>query len=118
MLEALDLNEEATQDIIWIHACRNQLVHAFSDKVTYIKNNHQNVKSYQFYDVVEEKSADEHIFKGPVDFTKIKDLLFEEQTEYYICGPKPFLEKMLLELRANKVADQQIFYEEFGPKSI
>lgn len=118
MLEAMDLNEEATQDVIWIHACRNRQVHAFSDKITYIRNNHENVKSYQFYDVVEEKVHEEHIFEGPVDFTKIKDLRFEDHTEYYICGPKPFLEKMLLELKTNKVGEQQIFYEEFGPKSI
>lgn len=117
MLEAIDLNED-TQDIIWIHACRNRKVHAFSDKISYIRNNHENIKSYQFYDVVEEKTADARIFEGPVDLNKVRDLKFDDQTEYYICGPKPFLEKMLLELKNNNVREQQIFYEEFGPKSI
>src|SRR5690554_7827158 len=51
MLEALDLDEQAEHEVVWIHACRNKDVHAFADKIKYIENNHPNVRKYQFYDI-------------------------------------------------------------------
>lgn len=118
MLETLDLQDKFQQEVVWIHACRNKEVHAFADKVKNIENNHENVRKYQFYDVVEESLADQNILEGQIDFTKIKDWKFEQDSEYYVCGPRPFIEKMIVELKTNQVNDHQIFFEEFGPKSI
>ncbi len=118
MLETLDLQDKFQQKVVWIHACRNKEVHAFADKVKNIENNHENVRKYQFYDVVEESLADQNILEGQIDFTKIKDWKFEQDSEYYVCGPRPFIEKMIVELKTNQVNDRQIFFEEFGPKSI
>jgi len=118
MLETLDLQDKFQQEVIWIHACRNKEVHAFADKVKNIENNHENVRKYQFYDVVEESLADQNTLEGQIDFTKIKDWKFEQDSEYYVCGPRPFIEKMIVELKTNQVNDHQIFFEEFGPKSI
>ena len=118
MLETLDLQDKFQQKVVWIHACRNKEVHAFADKVKNIENNHENVRKYQFYDVVEESLADQNILEGQIDFTKIKDWKFEQDSEYYVCGPRPFIEKMIVELKTNQVNDHQIFFEEFGPKSI
>lgn len=118
MLETLDLQDKFQQEVVWIHACRNKEVHAFADKVKNIENNHENVRKYQFYDVVEESLADQNILEGQIDFTKIKDWKFEQDSEYYVCGPLPFIEKMIVELKTNQVNDHQIFFEEFGPKSI
>lgn len=118
MLEALDLDEQAEHEVVWIHACRNKDVHAFADKIKYIENNHPNVRKYQFYDIVEESVADKSVLKGHIDFTKIKDWKFDQNAEYYVCGPRPFIEKMIVELKTNQVTEDQIFFEEFGPKSI
>ncbi|HLW63317.1 MAG TPA: NO-inducible flavohemoprotein [Flavobacterium sp.] len=118
MLETLDLDEEVKHEVVWIHACRNKEVHAFANKIKYIQNNHPNVRKYQFYDIVEESVADESILKGRIDFKKIKDWQFDQNAEYYVCGPQPFIEKMLVELKTNQVNEEQIFFEEFGPKSI
>lgn len=118
MLETLDLQDKFQQEVVWIHACRNKEVHAFADKVKNIENNHENVSKYQFYDVVEESLADQNTLEGQIDFTKIKDWKFEQDSEYYVCGPRPFIEKMIVKLKTNQVNDHQIFFEEFGPKSI
>lgn len=118
MLETLDLNEEAQQDVVWIHACRNKEVHAFADKIKNIQNNHPNVRKYQFYDIVEESVADASVLKGHIDFTKIEDWKFDSDAEYYVCGPRPFIEKMIGDLKTNQVNEEQIFFEEFGPKSL
>lgn len=118
MLEALDLNDEAQQDVFWIHACRDKDVHAFADKIKYIENNHQNVRKYQFYDVVEEHLADNSVIEGRIDFSKMTDWQFDPEAEYYVCGPRPFIEKMIVDLKSNQVDEQQIFFEEFGPKSL
>ncbi|MFV0224199.1 NO-inducible flavohemoprotein [Empedobacter falsenii] len=118
MLETLDLNEEAQQDVVWIHACRNKEVHAFADKIKNIQNNHPNVRKYQFYDIVEESVADASVLKGHIDFTKIEDWKFDSDAEYYVCGPRPFIEKMIDDLKTNQVNEEQIFFEEFGTKSL
>lgn len=119
MLEALDLDENMQQDIVWIHACRDKSVHAFSDKIKYIQNNHSNVRKYQFYDVLEEQEImEEDVFKGHIDFNKISNWEFDPEAQYYICGPKVFIEKIITDLTLNQIGEEQIFFEEFGPKSI
>lgn len=118
MLETLNLNEKVLQDVVWIHACRSKEVHAFADKVKYIQDNHPNVRKYQFYDVIEESVVDTNVLKGHVDFTKMEDWKFDKDAEYYVCGPRSFIEKMIKDLKTNQVNEEQIFFEEFGPKSL
>ncbi|MDM1299987.1 NO-inducible flavohemoprotein [Empedobacter falsenii] len=118
MLETLDLNEKVQHDVVWIHACRNKEVHAFADKIKLIQNNHPNVSKYQFYDYMEESIADSSVLKGHIDFKKIEDWKFDKDSEYYVCGPRPFIKKMIEELEINQVNEEQIFFEEFGPKSL
>ncbi len=118
MLETFDLNEKVQHDVVWIHACRNKEVHAFADKIKLIQNNHPNVSKYQFYDYIEESIADSSVLKGHIDFKKIEDWKFDKDSEYYVCGPRPFIKKMIEELEINQVNKEQIFFEEFGPKSL
>lgn len=56
--------------------------------------------------------------KGHIDFKKIEDWKFDKDSEYYVCGPRPFIKKMIEELEINQVNKEQIFFEEFGPKSL
>ncbi len=118
MLETLDLNEKVEHDVVWIHACRNKEVHAFADKIKHIESNHSKLSKYQFYDNVEETIADPSILQGHIDFTKIADWKFDKDAEYYVCGPRIFIEKMVDNLKTNQVKEEQIFFEEFGPKSL
>ncbi len=118
MLEHLNGTTENDKELIWVHACRNSEVRAFADRIDTIAKEDQQVKQHQFYEVVNETLAGKEVYEGMLDFSKIEKWQFEPEAEYYICGPKPFIEKAVKELTDNKISENHIFFEEFGPKSI
>ena len=118
MLEHLNGTTENDKELIWVHACRNSEVRAFADRIDSITKEDQKVKQHQFYEVVNETLAGKEVYEGMLDFSKIEKWQFEPDAEYYICGPKPFIEKAVKELTDNKISENHIFFEEFGPKSI
>lgn len=118
MLEHLNGTAENDKELIWVHACRNSEVRAFADRIDSITKEDQQVKQHQFYEVVNETLAGKEVYEGMLDFSKIEKWQFEPNAEYYICGPKPFIEKAVKELTDNKISENHIFFEEFGPKSI
>lgn len=118
MLEHLAQNSEDDNKLIWIHACRNLEVRAFGKKIDAITQKNQQIEQHQFYEVINETLDNPKVYKGMLDFTKIKNWHFEPDAEYYICGPKPFIEKTVKDLTEHHIKEQHIYYEEFGPKSI
>lgn len=118
MLEYLENKTEKQEELVWIHACRNTEVRAFAERIESIAEKNEQLKQHQFYDVVDEKLADKNVYEGILDFSKINHWQFSPDAEYYVCGPKPFIEKAVKELTANKINENHIFFEEFGPKSI
>lgn len=117
MLESLNQSTKSNE-LVWIHACRNAEVRAFADQIESIAKEDQKLKQHQFYEVVNETLAGKEVYEGMLDFSKIEKWQFDPEAEYYICGPKPFIEKAVKELTDNKINEKYIFFEEFGPKSI
>ena len=109
-------NEDESTPITWIHGCRNEAVHAFKDRLAEITNSHLNIRQHIFYDQVE--SLDTSFYQGWVELSKIKDQVIDQQAEYYICGPGPFISKHYTFLVDNNVPKSAIHFEEFGPASL
>lgn len=118
MLEALELSGKVDHNIVWIHGCRSQKVQAFKNKINYISNNCALVKSIFFYDTLETTTDNDPTYQGVVDLATIKEYEFNNQADYYLCGPHFFLEKQLKDLKAMNINADQIFYEEFSPASL
>lgn len=118
MLEALELSGVVNHNIVWIHGCRNQEVQAFRNKLSYITNNCSQVKPIFFYDSLDQVAEDIETYQGVVDLSTIKGYEFTNEADYYLCGPHPFLEKQLRDLKALNISADQIFYEEFTPASV
>ncbi len=118
MLEALELSGVVNHNIVWIHGCRNQEVQAFRNKLSYITNNCSQVKPIFFYDSLDQVAEDIEAYQGIVDLSTIKGYEFTNEADYYLCGPHPFLEKQLRDLKALNISADQIFYEEFTPASV
>ncbi|EKB07333.1 hypothetical protein HMPREF9711_00160 [Myroides odoratimimus CCUG 3837] len=118
MLEALELSGVVNHNIVWIHGCRNQEVQAFRNKLSYITNNCSQVKPIFFYDSLDQVAEDIETYQGVVDLSTIKGYEFTDEADYYLCGPHPFLEKQLRDLKALNISADQIFYEEFTPASV
>lgn len=114
MLESLIQQEGAV--VQWIHGCREAEVHAFKDRLAEVVQEHVNVKQHIFYDVVDEAEA--HVNQGWVELAHVNDAVVSQNAEYYICGPRGFIEKHYQYLVDQKVDKASIFFEEFGPASL
>lgn len=102
--------------VMWIHGCRNEEVHAFKDKVAELVNINRKLQQHVFY----EHSSGENnsTYSGRVDLEMIKDIVINPDSEYYICGPAPFITMHYNFLIKNGVHRSSIYFEEFGPSSL
>ena len=115
MLESL-IQREDQPAIQWIHGCREVDVHAFKQRIADIAKENDNVISHVFYNTVDETT--ENIYSGWVELAEIQSDMFSREAEYYICGPRGFIEKHYQYLLDQNVDKSSIFFEEFGPASL
>ena len=118
MLENLTQRVESTNEvpITWIHGCRNEAVHAFKDRVAEIAHLYANINQHVFYEQINEQQ--ENLHQGWVDLEHVKEAVLEQEAEYYICGPAPFIKKHYNFLVDHGVEKTAIYFEEFGPASL
>lgn len=111
MLETL-ASKQSEQHINFVHAARNESVHAFHDHVTELISALPNANyMYGYSDLNSENHGN---FKGYLT----KDTLSEavkENSIYYVVGPIPFMKHVAHLLHELGVNDANIRYELFGP---
>ncbi|KYG59698.1 NO-inducible flavohemoprotein [Planococcus maritimus] len=91
--------------VSFLHAARNETVHAFDKDIQQYVAAMDNAKYKTLY-------SDEP--QGYITRELLEDMI-DVNGEVYVCGPVPFMEKMISELRAIGMTDAQIHYEFFGP---
>lgn len=91
--------------VSFLHAARNETVHAFDKDIQQYVAAMDNAKYKTLY-------SDEP--QGFITRELLEDMI-DVNGEVYVCGPVPFMEKMISELRAIGMTDAQIHYEFFGP---
>ncbi|TDL31316.1 NO-inducible flavohemoprotein [Jeotgalibacillus sp. S-D1] len=109
MLESV-AKENPSRPVTFIHAARNQEVHAFSNDVKEIMKKLENGKSYLIYEDGNEGSD----FTGYLN-TKILDSIVDHDSLCFICGPVRFMEAIIQSLLETGIPAEQIQYEFFGP---
>ena len=114
--ELIGKGDEMKTPITWVHGCRNEGVHAFKDRLVELEQNCAFLKKHIFYDSPAETTADQH--RGWVELAMIADDILQENADYYICGPAPFISKHHNFLLAKGVPKEKIRFEEFGPASL
>lgn len=115
MLQVL-LKQEQVPQINWIQGFRSPSVQAFKNDLEEWTNKHPQLKSYTFYE--EDCAKAENVIEGRVDLDKIEGLSFNNQTDYFICGPQAFIQANYDYLVSKGVSAKQIFFEEFGPHTL
>lgn len=104
------------RQVRWAHACRSENVHAFRDQVKIWDEEHDWFEHVVFYENAQ--NEDKHTRSGRMDVREISEMLLIPEADYYLCGPKPFLEKTIADLSALGVDRKKLFFEEFGPQTI
>lgn len=110
------------RQVKWAHACRSESVHAFREQISAWQAEHDWFEHIVFYENTDQVSRDKEIAKdirsGRLDLAEISEMLLIPEAEYYLCGPKPFIEKTIKDLSALGVDAKKLFFEEFGPQTI
>ena len=89
----------------FLHAARNESFHAFDQDIRKYTESMDNATYKTLYSDEPSGYITRDILAEYVDVTG----------DVYVCGPVPFMEAMIRELRALGMKEEQIHYEFFGP---
>ncbi|WP_316822023.1 NO-inducible flavohemoprotein [Pedobacter gandavensis] len=121
ILDFLTKSDQQRQ-VKWAHACRSENVHAFREQINAWQMEHDWFEHVVFYENIESSTKDNVLSKdsrsGRMNVAEITEMLLIPEAEYYLCGPKPFIEKAINDLSALGVDRKKLFFEEFGPQTI
>ena len=109
-----DLQPE--KEVTFIHAAQNGKVHALKDEVAATAAKAK-VNSVVFYDQPTEEDRQNNSFdvEGYVTKEWLKENVDLEQSDFYFCGPVPFMKAINAALKDLGVTEDRIHFEFFGP---
>ncbi|GKW45578.1 NO-inducible flavohemoprotein [Planococcus sp. NCCP-2050] len=90
---------------VFLHAARNESLHAFDKDIQKHLATMANAAYKTLYSDLPDGYITRAVLEEYVDITG----------DVYVCGPVPFMEAMIRELRAMGMNEQQIHFEFFGP---
>lgn len=110
----VDLQPE--REVTFIHATTNSQTHALRDEILTTASKGK-VKTAFFYDSPTKEDRENKLFdfEGFVTKEWIKEHLSIDHTEFYFCGPVPFMKAMNSALKELGVQNNNIHFEFFGP---
>ena len=119
MLNAI-VEAGAGRPVCFVHGTRNAAANAMSAHVRRLAEENEFVRTHIRYSNpgAEEMEGRDYDSEGHVDAALLERLLPNEDVDYYLCGPAPFMKSVFSGLLARGVAEDRIHYEFFGPASV
>lgn len=104
------------REVIFIQCALNSATHVFKEEIK--ANLNPQSKAFTVYSkpLASDRSGTDYDFEGLLTADMLKEIGVSSQSDFYFCGPKPFMASVLRMLRAFKVPEEQINYEFFGPE--
>ena len=105
---------------VWfIHGARNGREHAMGAHVRAVAGENDNVRAHISYSrpLPDDVEGRDHDGRGRVDGDLLKRLLPDNDLDFYLCGPTPFMKALYNGLLGWGVPEDRIHYEFFGPGS-
>ena len=121
MLETLVVDNSLKDSVTFIHCVKSADEHILAKHLDKMIEDKPNFKAVAFYSRPTESTMTLNNVKvqnGRIKVETFKEILETppENYQYYICGPKSFIEALLAMLKALKVPQDQVMYEYFGPQ--
>lgn len=112
------LNEFPGHPITFIHANVNEDTHAFKNMIDELASKHANLKVHYCYSepAKEGMVRDPSITTGFIEAELIESMIEDQDSDFYFCGPKPFMLGIYNNLQAWGIPLEQIHFEFFGPR--
>lgn len=110
--------KQPNRAVTFVHAAQNSNVHAMHDEINIINDKFPQVKTYVCYDSPTEEDRQNSKFdkEGYIDLEWLQSIIADKDSEYYFCGPTPFMKTINSSLLEWGVSEDQISFEFFGPK--
>jgi nitric oxide dioxygenase len=108
----------AANELYFLQAARNGRVHALGNEVRQLAASGQSVQTRVFYEeaTAEELASGRCDAAGCVSREFLRAWLPVETAEFFLCGPRPFMQHLLTTLVELGVDESRIHFEFFGPK--
>ncbi len=114
------LSRQASRPTWFVHACENGDQHAYADEVNALVAQADNIHKHILYrePLPKDIKGQHYDSSGLVNKTLMQALLPLDNYEFYLCGPKGFMQAAYDILVELGVADESINYEFFGPATL
>lgn len=103
------------QEITFIQCTLNSDSHAFAKEIKEMKRENVTLSTIYSLPLSEDRIGTDYDYKGFLTSEIIKDLNIASNSDFYFCGPTPFMANTLEILEELHVASENINYEFFGP---
>ena len=106
---------------VWfVHGTRNGLHHAMSEHMRQIVSEHDNITVHIRYSRPrpEDIQGRDYDSIGHVTVNLLKELLPDNDMDFYLCGPPPFMHSLIKGLWEWDVPEHRIRFEVFGPDAM
>jgi nitric oxide dioxygenase len=111
MLETLV--SSSSREVHFVHGALDSEHHAYKETLNNFTDSKQ-VRAHIFYEQAPADLADKH-YQGQINLELLKSDLPLDSAEFYLCGPLAMMKAVYKQLKTLQVADENIFYEVFGP---
>ncbi|MEB0139288.1 MULTISPECIES: NO-inducible flavohemoprotein [unclassified Undibacterium] len=115
MLEHL-VRQQSTRPLSFLHACRHGGVHAFKQRLLELPKAHAILRTMIYYEnprAIDQQDSD-YQHAGRLDLATLDATYLPAHADYYLCGPRAFMQAQAQQLRALGVLPAKIHQEAFG----
>ncbi|MFY7830119.1 MAG: NO-inducible flavohemoprotein [Flectobacillus sp.] len=109
----MDLFHHAQNEVLFIQCAKNLSSHAFVERSRQLAEKKEKFSVISIYD--EPASTDQPDFQGFLSPEILQTNISSLDSEYYFCGPVPFMKQVKDMLLSLGVPEAQMHYEFFGP---
>ncbi|KAK5082399.1 hypothetical protein LTR05_007546 [Lithohypha guttulata] len=118
MLNSITASAADDRLISWIHVAKNKNVDPFVHDIKNIASQHKDLHCKVFHStpLPGEHDGEDFDLKGRLDLSSVVNELYlkDNSTDYYICGPNPFMAECGRFLKEHDVQTGRIHMEVFG----
>lgn len=108
------------RECLLLYGVGNSKDHVYKEHLRVLAEKHSNLHIYTCYSspLPEDQLNREYQIKGYVSVDILKQLLPNNNYDFYLCGPPGFMQSLYDGLTTWGVAEERIRYEAFGPATI
>ena len=119
MLNAI-VDSGSKRPVWFVHGTRNGLHHAMGGHMRKIAAEHDNITVHVRYSRPrpEDLQGRDYDSTGHVTVELLKELLPDNDMDFYLCGPPPFMHSLIKGLWEWGVPERRIRFEVFGPDAL